>query len=155
MPAASKASRSATRVLDIAARERRIRKRIEKLEEDCGQEENFQDVAAAAPFDDDGGNGDGKKSTQGGRSSKKRKRLSASSSRLRRTLDSLITEANLADIDTATPTYLSAAMGIFMNRKHNCTPNELHFFHQQHDLLICIKTAQWISRLLNRRICIR
>eukprot|EP00041_Stephanoeca_diplocostata_P005997 m.72908 g.72908 ORF g.72908 m.72908 type:complete len:83 (+) comp16115_c0_seq15:112-360(+) len=44
MPAASKASRSATRVLDIAARERRIRKRIEKLEEDCGQEENFQDV---------------------------------------------------------------------------------------------------------------
>eukprot|EP00041_Stephanoeca_diplocostata_P006000 m.73032 g.73032 ORF g.73032 m.73032 type:complete len:81 (+) comp16115_c0_seq23:112-354(+) len=57
MPAASKASRSATRVLDIAARERRIRKRIEKLEEDCGQEENFQDVAAAAPFDDDGGNG--------------------------------------------------------------------------------------------------
>eukprot|EP00041_Stephanoeca_diplocostata_P006002 m.72751 g.72751 ORF g.72751 m.72751 type:complete len:154 (+) comp16115_c0_seq7:112-573(+) len=121
MPAASKASRSATRVLDIAARERRIRKRIEKLEEDCGQEENFQDVAAAAPFDDDGGNGDGKKSTQGGRSSKKRKRLSASSSRLRRTLDSLITEANLADIDTATPTYLSAAMGPPMvPPKHIC-----------------------------------
>eukprot|EP00037_Helgoeca_nana_P001172 m.25520 g.25520 ORF g.25520 m.25520 type:complete len:147 (-) comp11520_c0_seq1:2011-2451(-) len=97
--------RGVSRRLDSTAVARRVKKRIEKLEEDCGANEQFGEVTAAAPVFNDG---DDKKIARG---KKKRRKLSATSQRFRRTLNSLIVESKIEDAPEGTPTYLRAVIG--------------------------------------------